>query len=208
MPHPKKSKNDKESMYIVLLGDCNVGKTGLIKKYINPNDNEIEDSSIGIKITEKEIDNNKVLKIIDTSGQERNKGITDSVYKRADVFIVVFDMNNEESFNNIKFWFDLIEEKNNKEDIIIYVVGNESIENCEVKTKEDIENLLKIHKNYKDYLINPINYIKVNLKTNYNIEKLFDSIVEKKNSLKKENNKFKSKEEWSNRGCNRGCNLF
>ena len=107
------------------------------------------DSSIGITITEKEIDNNKVLKIIDTSGQERNKGIIDSVYKRADVFIVVFDMNNEESFNNIKFWFDLIEAKNNKVDIIIYIVGNESIENCEVKTKEDIENLLKIHKNYK-----------------------------------------------------------
>ena len=202
MAQQKESKNDKDSIYIVLLGDCNVGKTGLIKKYINPNDNEIEDSSIGITITEKEIDNNKVLKIIDTSGQERNKGITDSVYKRADVFIIVFDMNNEESFKNIIFWFDLIEEKNNKEDIIIYVVGNESIENCEVKTKEDIENLLKIHKNYKDYLINTINYMIVNLKTNKNIEKLFDSIVEKKNSLKKENNKFKSKEEWSNRGCN------
>ena len=205
MTQQKESKNDKDSIYIVLLGDCNVGKTGLIKKYINPNDNEIEDSSIGIKIIDKKIDNNKVLKIIDTSGKERNKGIIDSVYKRADVFIVVFDMNNEESFNNIIFWFDLIEAKNDKEDIIIYVVGNESIENCEVKTKEDIENLLKIHKNYKDYLINPINYIIVNLKTNYNIEKLFDSIVEKKNSLKKENNKFKSKE----KGCsNIGCNLF
>ena len=202
MAQQKESKNDKDSIYIVLLGDCNVGKTGLIKKYMNPNDNEIEDSSIGIKIFDKEIDNNKVLKIIDTSGQERNKGITDSVYKRADVFIVVFDMNNEESFNNIIFWFDLIEEKNNKEDIIIYIVGNESIENCEVKTKEDIENLLKIHKNYKDYLINTINYMIVNLKTNKNIEKLFDSIVEKKNSLKKENNKFKSKEEGSRRGCN------
>ena len=129
MSNPKKSKIDKDSIYIVLLGDCNVGKTGLIKKYINPNDNEIEDSSIGIKIIDKKIDNNKVLKIIDTSGKERNKGIIDSVYKRADVFIVVFDMNNEESFNNIIFWFDLIEAKNDKEDIIIYVVGNESIEN-------------------------------------------------------------------------------
>ena len=203
MARPKESstKNDKDSIYIVLLGDCNVGKTGLIKKYINPNDNEIEDSSIGIKTFEKEKDNN-ILKIIDTSGKERNKGITDSVYKRADVFIVVFDMNNEESFNNIIFWFDLIEAKNDKEDIIIYVVGNESIENCEVKTKEDIENLLKINKIYQNYLINTINYMIVNLKTNKNIEKLFDSIVEKKNSLKKENNKFKSKEEWSNRGCN------
>ena len=207
MPHPKKSKNDKESIYIVLLGDCNVGKTGLIKKYINPNDNEIEDSSIGIKIIDKKIDNNKVLKIIDTSGKERNKGITDSVYKKADAFIVVFDMNNEESFNNIIFWFDFIEVKNDNEDIIIYVVGNESIENCEVKTKEDIENLLKIHKNYKDYLINKINYIIVNLKTNKNIKILFDSIVEKINTFKKTNEKIEKYNE-NEHGSNRRCNLF
>ena len=207
MAHLKESKNDKDSIYIVLLGDCNVGKTGLIKKYINPNDNEIEDSSIGIKIIEKKIGNNKVLKIIDTSGQERNKGITDSVYKKANAFIVEFDMNNEESFNNIKFWFDLIEEKNKKEDIIIYVVGNESIDNSKEKTKEDIENLLKNHKNYKDYLINPINYIIVNLKTNKNIKILFDSIVEKINTFKKTNEKIEKHNE-NQHGSNRRCNLF
>jgi small GTP-binding protein len=207
MAQQKESKNDKDSIYIVLLGDCNVGKTGLIKKYMKKNDNEIEDSSIGITITEKEIDNNKVLKIIDTSGQERNKGITDSVYKRADVFIIVFDMNNEESFNNIKFWFDLIEEKNNKVDIIIYIVGNESIENCEVKTKEDIKKLLKNHKNYKDYLINPINYIIVNLKTNYNIEKLFEDIINKIYNSKKINEKIE-KQNRKEQGSNNRCNLF
>ena len=206
MAQQKESKNDKDSIYIVLLGDCNVGKTGLIKKYINSTDNEIEDSSIGIKIIDKEMDDN-ILKIIDTSGNKRNKGIIDSVYKRADVFIVVFDMNNEESFNNIKFWFDLIEEKNKKEDIIIYVVGNESIDNSKEKTKEDIENLLKNHKNYKDYLINPINYIIVNLKTNKNIKILFDSIVEKINTFKKTNEKIEKHNE-KEQGSNRGCNLF
>ncbi len=207
MAQLKESKNDKESIYIVLLGDCNVGKTGLIKKYINSTDNEIEDSSIGIKIIEKEMDDNKVLKIIDTSGQERNKGITDSVYKKADAFIVVFDMNNEESFNNIKFWFGLIGEKNYKKDIIIYIVGNESIENCEVKTKEDIENLLKIHKNYKDHLINPINYIIVNLKTNYNIEKLFHEIINNINNSKNTNENIVKhlENEQRSRGA---CNLF
>ena len=171
------------------------------------NDNEIEDSSIGITITEKEIDNNKVLKIIDTSGQERNKGIIDSVYKRADVFIVVFDMNNEESFNNIKFWFDLIEAKNNNLDIIIYVVGNESIDNSKEKSKEDIENLLKIHKNYKDYLINTINYMIVNLKTNKNIEKLFEDIINKIYNSKKINEKIEGRNRKEQGSKNR-CNLF
>ena len=206
MTQQKESKNDKDSIYIVLLGDCNVGKTGLIKKYINPNDNEIEDSSIGIKIFDKEKDNN-ILKIIDTSGKERNKGITDSVYKKADAFIVVFDMNNEESFNNIKFWFDLIEAKNNKVDIIIYVVGNESIDNSKEKSKEDIENLLKIHKNYKEYLINSINYEIVNLKTNKNIEKLFEDIINKIYNSKKINEKIEGRNR-KEQGSNNRCNLF
>jgi small GTP-binding protein len=207
MAQLKESKNDKESIYIVLLGDCNVGKTGLIKKYINSTDNEIEDSSIGIKIIEKDMDDNKVLKIIDTSGQERNKGITDSVYKKADAFIVVFDMNNEESFNNIKFWFDLIEAKNNKVDIIIYVVGNKSIDNSKETTEEDIKKLFKNHKNYKDYLINPINYIIVNLKTNYNIEKLFEDIINKIYNSKKINEKIE-KQNRKEQGSNNRCNLF
>ena len=94
MSEKNRSEKKIEKKTIVLLGDCNVGKTGIIKKYINPEDNEIEDSSIGINIIEKEIDNNQILKIVDTSGQERNKGITHSVYKKADAFIVVFDMNN------------------------------------------------------------------------------------------------------------------
>ncbi len=206
MAHLKKSKNDKESIYIVLLGDYNVGKTGLIKKYMNKNDNEIEDSSIGIKIIEKEMDDN-ILTIIDTSGNKRNKGIIDSVYKRADVFIIVFDMNNEESFNNIKFWFDLIEAKNNKVDIIIYVVGNKSIDNSKETTEEDIKKLFKNHKNYKDYLINPINYIIVNLKTNYNIEKLFEDIINKIYNSKKINEKIE-KQNRKEQGSNNRCNLF
>ena len=206
MDHLKQSKNDKESIYIVLLGDCNVGKTGLIKKYMNKNDNEIEDSSIGIKIIEKEMDDN-ILTIIDTSGNKRNKGIIDSVYKRADVFIVEFDMNNEESFNNIKFWFDLIEAKNNKVDIIIYVVGNKSIDNSKETTEEDIKKLFKNHKNYKDYLINPINYIIVNLKTNYNIEKLFEDIINKIYNSKKINEKIE-KQNRKEQGSNNRCNLF
>ena len=74
----------------------------------------------------------------------------------------------------------------------------------EVKTKEDIKKLLK---NYKDYLINPINYIIVNLKTNYNIEKLFEDIINNINNSKNTNENIEKHLE-KEQGSRRGCNLF
>ena len=172
----EKNQSEKKTKTIVLLGDCNVGKTRIIKKYINPEDNEIEDSSIGINIIEKEIDNNQILKIVDTSGQERNKGITHFVYKKADAFIVVFDMNNQESYNDIKFWIDLIE-NNRIKDTIIYVVGNKT-NGGDSKELKEIKNFLIEHREYEKSLIDNIHYEEVNLENNFNIDKVFNEIIE------------------------------
>ena len=176
MSEKNRSEKKIEKKTIVLLGDCNVGKTRIIKKYINPEDNEIEDSSIGINTIKKEIDNNNILKIVDTSGQERNKGITHSVYKKADAFIVVFDMNNQESYNDIKFWIDLIE-NNRIKDTIIYVVGNKT-NGGDSKELKEIKNFLIEHREYEKSLIDNIHYEEVNLENNFNIDKIFQGIIE------------------------------
>ena len=197
----EKNQSEKETKTIVLLGDCNVGKTRIIKKYINPEDNEIEDSSIGINIIEKEIDNNQILKIVDTSGQERNKGITHSVYKKADAFIVVFDMNNQESYNDIKFWIDLIE-NNRIKDTIIYVVGNKT-NGGDSKELKEIKNFLIEHREYEKSLIDNIHYEEVNLENNFNIDKVFKGIIKQID----ESNLVKQRE--VNNQASRGiCNLY
>ena len=197
----KKNQSEKETKTIVLLGDCNVGKTRIIKKYINPEDNEIEDSSIGINIIEKEIDNNHILKIVDTSGQERNKGITHSVYKKADAFIVVFDMNNQESYNDIKFWIDLIE-NNRIKDTIIYVVGNKT-NGGDSKELKEIKNFLIEHREYEKSLIDNIHYEEVNLENNFNIDKIFQGIIEHID----DSNLVKQKE-VNNQGSRINCYLY
>lgn len=49
------------------------------------------------------IDNNFVkLQIWDTAGQERFKGITKSYYSNADVVIMVYDVNEGKTFDQIK----------------------------------------------------------------------------------------------------------
>ena len=189
MSNEKENKDTltkKNSYYIAVLGDCNVGKSELIRKYINPEDNDMNDSLIGIDVLEKKIGNNEILKIIETSGQERDKRVTNIIYKNAIAYIIVFDMNNEESYNNIKLWLDLIENNAHKIDPIIYIVGIENDEgNTNVKKKEDIEVFLWGYNKIKK-----IDYEIINTKTNKNINKVFEGIIEMINISKEGNNQL------------------
>ena len=190
MSNEKKNKDTltkKNSYYIAVLGDCNVGKSELIRKYINPEDNDMNDSLIGIDVLEKKIGNNEILKIIETSGQERDKRVTNIIYKNAIAYIIVFDMKNEESYNNIKLWLDLIENNAHKIDPIIYIVGIENDEgNTNVKKKEeDIEVFLGGYKKIKK-----IDYEIINTKTNKNINKVFEGIIEMINISNEGNNQL------------------
>ena len=182
----KDTSTKKNSYYIAVLGDCNVGKSELIRKYINPEDNDMNDSLIGIDVLEKKIGNNEILKIIETSGQERDKRVTNTIYKNAIAYIIVFDMKNEESYNNIKLWLDLIENNAHKIDPIIYIVGIENDEgNTNVKKKEDIEVFLWGYNKIKK-----IDYEIINTKTNKNINKVFEGIIEMINISKEGNNQL------------------
>ena len=189
MSNEKENKDTltkKNSYYIAVLGDCNVGKSELIRKYINPEDNDMNDSLIGIDVLEKKIGNNEILKIIETSGQERDKKITNIIYKNAIAYIIVFDMNNEESYNNIKLWLDLIENNAHKIDPIIYIVGIENDEgNTNVKKKEDIEVFLGGYNKIKK-----IDYEIINTKSNKNIKKVFEGIIEMINNSNEGNNQL------------------
>ena len=205
MSNEKENKDTltkKNSYYIAVLGDCNVGKSELIRKYINPEDNDMNDSLIGIDVLEKKIGNNEILKIIETSGQERDKKITNIIYQNAIAYIIVFDMNNEESYNNIKLWLDLIENNAPKIDPIIYIVGIENDEgNTNVKKKEDIEVFLWGYNKIKK-----IDYEIINTKSNKNINKVFEGIIEKINNSNEGNNQLDKKLKNERNSCN--CYLY
>ncbi|ETE73053.1 Ras-related protein Rab-8B, partial [Ophiophagus hannah] len=81
---------------------------------------------IDFKIRTIELDGKKIkLQIWDTAGQERFRTITTAYYRGAMGIMLVYDITNEKSFDNIKNWIRNIEEHASS-DVERMILGNKS----------------------------------------------------------------------------------
>ncbi len=96
---------------LLLIGDSGVGKSCLLLRFSDDTYTESYISTIGVdfKIRTIELDGKTVkLQIWDTAGQERFRTITSSYYRGAHGIIVVYDVTDQETFNNIGHWLEEI----------------------------------------------------------------------------------------------------
>ncbi|CAN1345482.1 Ras-related protein RABD1, partial [Linum perenne] len=96
-------------------------------------------STIGVdfKIRTVELDGKTVkLQIWDTAGQERFRTITSSYYRGAHGIIIVYDVTDMDSFNNVKQWLNEIDRYAN-DTVCKLLVGNKCdlVENKVVDTQ-------------------------------------------------------------------------
>jgi Ras-related protein Rab-1A len=97
---------------LLLIGDSGVGKSCLLLRFADTTYTDSYISTIGVdfKIRTLEIDGKTVkLQIWDTAGQERFRTITSSYYRGAHGIIVVYDVTDKVSFNNVKQWLGEID---------------------------------------------------------------------------------------------------
>jgi small GTP-binding protein len=113
---------------LLLLGETNVGKTSLIRRFINDKFIEKQQTTIGAVFLTKTIllDNKTIkLEIWDTAGQERYHSLAPMCYRNADGAIIVYDITNQDSFTRAKTWINQLKEQA-PSDIQIILVGNKS----------------------------------------------------------------------------------
>ena len=124
---------------VVLLGDSGVGKTCIISRYISGAFDQNSPSTNGASYASKIINFEQLNKTIsldiwDTAGQEKYKSLTKFFYKDAAVAILVYDVTQQESFENMKgYWFQQLKEFGSK-DLILGVAGNK----CDMYEKEEV----------------------------------------------------------------------
>lgn len=112
---------------VMLLGDSCTGKTCLLIRFKDNtfmNNNFI--STVGIDYRNKIIELNKhkvKLQVWDTAGQERFRSLTASYYRDADALLLIYDVTNRASFENIRDWLAQVREYA-KEEVELTLVGN------------------------------------------------------------------------------------
>ena len=112
---------------LILIGDSAVGKTSLIQRYVMNKFDSVYKSTIGCDFLAKTVFVQKVeynLQIWDTAGHERFSSMTTSYYRGSDGVVVVFDVTNANSFNNVENWIDDYKKVMNGKDVPIVICGN------------------------------------------------------------------------------------
>lgn len=171
---------------IILLGDCGVGKTSILNRYINGTFSMSNQTTIAEDYQEKTIDLDMdsvaVLKIWDTVGEERFSVLTKTYYKDSHGVIIVFDLTDKDTFNSIKAKINDVNDHAPR-DVVIAIVGNKSDLTADKKVQEN--DLKEIKNKYA--------YFEVSAKSGNNISLLFeqltDKIVEKQKEEKNSDDK-------------------
>ena len=158
---------------ILILGDSFVGKTNMLKRFLNNEFDMNTKETVGVEFGSKNFifGENDIIKaqIWDTAGQERYRSVTKAYYKGAKGALLVYDITRKSTFENIDNW--LIDLRTNADkDILIVLIGNKSdlLDNREVSS-EDAQTKAEQYN---------VAYMETSAKNGDNISKAFTELVE------------------------------
>lgn len=152
---------------LLLIGDSGVGKSCLLLRFADDTYTESYISTIGVdfKIRTIELEGKTIkLQIWDTAGQERFRTITSSYYRGAHGIIVVYDVTDMESFNNVRTWLGEID-KYATDNVNKLLVGNK----CDLVVKKVVDQ--NTAKDFADSLGIP--FLETSAKSATNVEQAF-----------------------------------
>jgi len=166
-------KSGEYAFKLILGGDGAVGKTSMVHRYV---ENEFETdykSTIGTSIMKKEckfkeLESTVRFIIWDLAGQAQFKRVRQSYLANAEAGILVYDVTNRSSFENIdKNWYREI--KKASPDIVLILVGNKiDLESKRVVSRDEGEALAQNL---------TLTYVETSAKTGENIDDAFKMLA-------------------------------
>ncbi|OHT08995.1 small GTP-binding protein [Tritrichomonas foetus] len=97
------------SYKFIIIGSSGVGKTAILKRLVEDTFTEESQSTIGVEFDSTMItveDRRVKLQIWDTAGQERFRSIAKAYYRNAVGVILVFDITERKSFDDLSSWLN------------------------------------------------------------------------------------------------------
>ena len=151
----------------VLIGDIKVGKTSIFNNYVNHKIIKEYNPTIGIDENKIMIEKNQktyILKIEDTSGNEKFLNEIKSHYDTTNIILIVFDLTNKESFLSVNKWINhVLSTQNKNNNIKLILIGNKRDLEINRQVSKEEANKLAEANSMKYYEISAFNEEEVKL---------------------------------------------
>ena len=164
----------KYHMKIIVCGTGAVGKTSIVRRFV---ENKFEFNyllTIGMEPSNQKIEVNGFLVnliLFDVAGQERFQTLRDVFFRKANGALLVFDLTRPDSLDELYDWKSQIDERLGKNRIPTVLLGN----------KADLEDMIQIdYGALEDTVIpdfQPVKYLETSAYANQNIHEAFSVIT-------------------------------
>jgi len=162
------------NLKIAVVGGGGVGKSCLTIQFVQNQFMETWDPTIEDSYQKqlKVMDTMVMLDILDTAGQEEYKALRDEYMRTADGFLLVFDLSNRKSFQELSDFHRQITRSKDNDFPPLMMAGNKSdlADNLKVVNSQEA---LELCKGWK------CEYLETSAKERRNIDECFHKIVEK-----------------------------
>ena len=106
---------------VILLGECGVGKTSIINRFINDQFVSVYETTSSMNYSFKVVERNKQkykLNLWDTIGQEKFRSLSRMFLNDAKIVILVYSIISRVTFDNLKYWLDLYNDNKEKNSVL------------------------------------------------------------------------------------------
>jgi small GTP-binding protein len=137
-----------ESYRIVVIGASGVGKTAILQSLTTSAFSDQIQSTIGVEFQSWlcEVEGRRTkLQIWDTAGQERFRSVTRSYLRGALGALVVFDVSNRRSFDEVETWLSELKSLATQNAVVLIVANKVDLFDGRRVPESDVEALAEAH---------------------------------------------------------------
>ncbi|MHA1798117.1 MAG: GTP-binding protein [Candidatus Helarchaeota archaeon] len=167
---PKMDTNQRFNYKMVVLGDGAVGKTSLIRRFIDKTFKTDYKSTIGVSHLVKKYNLSEkisvTLNLWDLAGQEMFKSVRKMYFQGAEAAALVYDVTRPETFEHIDNWINEIKDLRDNPNFVSILIGNK----IDLGRKVDPKDGAAKAKEYN------ITFIETSAKEGDNVDKAFGAL--------------------------------
>ncbi|MFX0132792.1 MAG: Rab family GTPase [Candidatus Hodarchaeota archaeon] len=168
-------KNGKKFFYkIIIVGNEGVGKTSIIQKFSKDRFESKYKPTLGLDLVKYsysyDLNTNLAFTAWDISGKKSFKTLRKSYYPNTEAFLIIYDITQLESFQEVEEWMNEIRQYGKKDSIFILVGNKIDLENDRIINLEDGKDKASKYK---------FEFFETSAKTGQNISELFNFLGKK-----------------------------